>query len=134
MKRILIGSMLLLLAVGVSQAATYTYTGSNGSNWGSAANWGGTLPGAGDTGIIDGVNPKMNVVLAGAPTIDLRGGSHLLSTLSNGVFTNDWLVSSGETGKIRKMQVAFLVENKRDMEEKDLRAMHAARTKKAAGK
>lgn len=67
-------SCLALLAAGGlapnAGANTYTWLTNNG-NTGTAANWGGTLPGAGDTGIIGGggsaINAVMTAALAGPP-------------------------------------------------------------------
>ena len=59
----------------------YTWDGST-TNWNIAAHWGGTLPGAGDIGVVNSGAVQMNTALAGSPTIQINSGGVAKATAS----------------------------------------------------
>src|SRR5690606_27337653 len=74
-----IGTLSLALAGAPAMADTIAWTGGGANNnWDDAANWGGTLPGAGDIGVIGaGDAAYANTSLAGDPAIEVHADGRL---------------------------------------------------------
>ena len=73
-----------VLVTGVVTATgnTYTWNGTT-NNWTVSAYWGGTLPGAGDTGIVASGSAIMNADLTNSPTIQINTGGIVKSPAGN---------------------------------------------------
>lgn len=70
--------LISLAIISPKQAVAVAYNWAGTGNWDTAANWGGTVPGAGDSGAINTGTATANVVLAGSPTITVGGTGTLI--------------------------------------------------------
>ena len=107
MRKMAFGIAMALLAAGSLPAATRTWSGAgDGTTWADAANWGGTVPAAGDTAAFNAtVTFAGDVVLPGNLTVSVASG---MTVTLNGVVSgtgnltktgagNLWLVNAANT-------------------------------------
>jgi hypothetical protein len=99
-----LGGLLLLCLIwfGPVSAATRTWTGTTDSDWTKAANWGGTVPAAGDTANIPGGLTNYPVITTAVSintvTINSAGSGASVTVSAGGTWTvNGLTVNSGGT-------------------------------------